>query len=233
MSRTLLLVEDDEHLRLTLAENLEDEGYTIHLAETGEAATEILERECVHLIILDIMLPGVDGYTLCQQIRAAGHEMPVLMLTARTLEDDIVRGLDAGADDYLAKPYRLRELLARVTALLRRGQRAPAEVPAERRERFGAYTFDRKAHTLTHDGRGEIALTRTEFDMLGFMLQHAGEALSRDDILDAVWGADVVVDPRTVDNFVSNLKKKLHWAPGCGFALLTVRGVGYRMVLEG
>lgn len=226
----VLLVEDDENLRLTLGDNLEDEGYEITLAETGEVALRALSERGFDLLILDIMLPGVDGYTLCSRIRAEGHGMPVLMLTARTLEDDIVRGLEAGADDYLAKPYRLRELLARVRALLRRG--AAATVSPDGPLRFGGYTFDRKARALRHEAHGEIGLTRTEFEMLGLFLDHPGEALSRDDILDAVWGADVVVDPRTVDNFVSNLKKKTHWREGCGFALLTVRGVGYRMELE-
>jgi DNA-binding response OmpR family regulator len=139
-----------------------------------------------------------------------------------------VRGFESGADDYLAKPYRLRELLARVDALLRRAgaRRAPAGL------RLGAVAIDREARTV-HDAAGaEVSLTRTEFDLLVFFVEQAGVALSRDTILDAVWGEDVVVDPRTVDNFVSNLKKKLDWRPDAGWALHAVRGVGYRLEID-
>lgn len=226
-AHSILIVEDDEHLRLTLADNLEDEGYHVHLAETGEAALALLDEHTCDLVILDIMLPGMDGYGVCRALRARERPARILMLTARSLEDDVVRGLEIGADDYLAKPYRLRELLARVKALLRRG--GGPEVSSVLR--FGPWRLDPEAR-IVQDDAGEIALTRTEFDMLHFLLRHPGRALSRDEILDAVWGADVVVDPRTVDNFISNLKKKLRWAPGCGFALQTVRGIGYRMILD-
>jgi DNA-binding response OmpR family regulator len=221
---TVLVVEDDESLRLALVDNLEDDGHRVRAAATGAEAWA--QRAEVDLVLLDVMLPDTDGYTLCRRLREEGHPARVLMLTARSLEDDLVRGLDAGADDYLAKPYRLRELLARVRALLRRGGGATGED-----RRFGRFVLERAARRVTDTENREQALTRTEFDLLLLFLDHPGRAWSRDAILDRVWGRDVVVDGRTVDNFVSNLKKKLGWDEGAGWAIRTVRGVGYRFEL--
>jgi len=232
----ILVVEDDENLRLGLCDNLRDEGYRVSEAATGPAGREAGLGGAYDVIILDIMLPGVDGYTICRDLRAAGVDAMILMLTARTLEDDLVLGLDAGADDFLPKPYRLRELLARVRALVRR-----RAAMVRGRDKTGTATadaslpgvaIDRAARTVAVGG-GPVSLTRTEFDLLCHLLDHAGEALSRDAILDAVWGRDVVVDPRTVDNFVSNLKRKLAWTAGATWAIATVRGVGYRLEIGG
>lgn len=223
----ILVVEDDENLRLALADNLRDEGYRVVVAASGAEAFSALEADAFDLVILDVMLPDTDGYAICDRVRASGVDAMVLMLTARTLEDDLVRGLDAGADDYLKKPYKLRELLARVRALLRRRGAAPQDVV-----RFAGFTLDRAARTLTSPDGGEVTLTRTEFDLLLFLVDGEGRALSRDAILDAVWGRDVHVDTRTVDNFVSSLKKKLGWTPQSAFSIRTVRGVGYRFELD-
>jgi DNA-binding response OmpR family regulator len=225
---TVLIVEDDENLRLTLADNLEDEGYSVdHFAMASAALSAARERD-YDVVILDIMLPDIDGYSVCRKLRKVGCRAGILMLTARTLEDDLVAGFDAGADDYLAKPYRLRELLARVGALLRRR----STPPASQEESLAGIRIDRRARKVIGRDGAPVELTRTEFDLLTFMFDHASEALSRERILEEVWGTDVVVDPRTVDNFVSSLKRKLHWEPGCGFALRAVRGVGYRLELE-
>jgi len=223
----ILVVEDDENLRVGLVDNLEDAGYAVHEASSGAEAEELWRRGDLDLVILDVMLPDTDGYRLCAARRAAGDAVPVLMLTARSLEEDVVRGLDAGADDYLAKPYRLGELMARVRALLRRsGGLASAA------ERFGDFTLDRAAHRVL-DARGrEVALTRTEYELLVHLLDHRGVALDRNAILDAVWGVDVIVEERTVDNFVSSLKKKLRWRADAAFRIRTVRGVGYRMEVD-
>lgn len=232
----VLVVEDDENLRITVADNLEDEGYRVRAVDRGRAALEVLEHERPDVVVLDIMLPDLDGYSVCRSLRQRGLASKVLMLTARTLEDDVVQGFDAGADDYLAKPYRLRELLARVRALLRRGSpRAGAAASA-----LPGFAIDRDARTVTSllgDGVGQgdgraVDLTRTEFDLLVFLVDNPGKALSRDTILERVWGGDVVVDPRTVDNFVSNLKRKLGWTAGCGYTIRAVRGVGYRLELD-
>ncbi len=234
MSERILVVEDDENLRLPLVDNLEDEGFQVEQASTGEAAIEAARRQIFDVIVLDIMLPGVSGYEVCKALRSEGSTAGVLMLTARSLEDDVVTGFDAGADDYLTKPYRLRELLARVRALLRRRGSVPVEVakPAETVVDLDGIQIDRSARTVLDPEGDPVELTRTEFDLLVFMFDHNGEALAREVILDKVWG-NVRVDPRTVDNFVSNLKKKLGWTKDRKFAFKAVRGVGYRLELEG
>lgn len=226
MSR-ILVVEDDENLRLALADNLEDEGHTVQTAGSVAEARAALASGDPDLIVLDIMLPDGDGYAVCSDYRAAGGAAMVLMLTARTLEDDLVRGFDAGADDYLAKPYRLRELLSRVSALLRRAGRAPVQAAAG----FCDIVIDTDAREVRTPA-GPVALTRTEFDLLRYFVDEQGKARSRNEILDAVWGADVIVDGRTVDNFVSSLKKKLGWRAEAGWRIRTVRGVGYRFEVD-
>lgn len=224
----ILIVEDEEHLRLALQDNLEHEGYAVSSVASGEEARAALEQADFDLLLLDIVLPDTDGYTLCREVRERGLPVRVLMLTARTLEDDLVRGFDAGADDYLAKPYRLRELLARVGALLRR-RREAATGRTEKDLVFAGWHIDIASRHLSHaDGRAPD-LTRTEFDLLTFLAHHRDQVVTRDQILAAVWGADVVVDTRTVDNFVSKLKSKLVWTPDSGYRIRTIRGVGYRM----
>lgn len=227
-SPLVLVVEDDENLRIALADNLQDEGYEVVAVDGGRAALEAAQQRPPALVVLDIMLPDLDGYSVCKALRQYGSTAKILMLTARTLEDDVVQGFDVGADDYLAKPYRLRELLARIRALLRRGATAPAPSARE----LPGFSIDRAARTVErNDGQG-IELTRTEFDLLVFLLDNPGTALTRERILDEVWGDGVVVDPRTVDNFVSSLKRKLGWRAGCGYAVRAVRGVGYRLELD-
>ena len=223
----ILIVEDDPHLRLALRDNLRDEGYDVAQAGSAREAEPLLRARAYDLLILDVMLPGEDGYSFCRRLRASGVQSMVLMLTARSLEDDIVRGFDAGAQDYLTKPYRLRELLARVGALVRRAGGAPPTVMS-----FAGFSLDLGKRTLSRADGSVIDLTRTEFDLLAFLLKHRDRALPRGEILDAVWGRDVIVDPRTVDNFVSNLKKKLGWTSASSFTIHTIRGVGYRMEIE-
>jgi len=234
MIERILVVEDDENLRLPLVDNLEDEGFEVAHASTGESAIELARTKTFDVIVLDIMLPGISGYEVCKALRAQGSSAGVLMLTARSLEDDVVTGFDAGADDYLTKPYRLRELLARVRALLRRRGGGSAEVAIKSSETtfdLDGVMIDRSARTVL-DTQGEpVDLTRTEFDLLVFMVAHRGEAMAREVILDKVWG-NVRVDPRTVDNFVSNLKKKLGWTKDRKFAFRAVRGVGYRLEFD-
>lgn len=223
----VLIVEDDENLRIGLVDNLENEGYRVHAVASGEEALTVVADRRFELFILDIMLPGIDGYSLCKKLRDAGVEAAVLMLTARNLENDLLRGFEVGADDYLAKPYRLRELLARVRALLRRKAIRPGGTLT-----LGEFTVDLTARRVTDGGGAELTFTRTEFDLLSLLLRRHSTALHRNDILDEVWGKDLVVDPRTVDNFVSSLKKKLHWTRKSPFRITSVRGVGYRLELD-
>jgi DNA-binding response OmpR family regulator len=223
---SILIVEDDAHLRIGLRDNLLDEGYDVAEAPSARDAEPLLAQREFNLLILDVMLPGEDGYSLCRRLRSQGVKSMVLMLTARSLEDDILRGFEAGAQDYLTKPYRLRELLARVRALVRRAGTPPPQVMT-----FSGFTLDLGRRAVTRQDGTDVELTRTEFDLLAFLLRHKDRALPRGEILDAVWGKDVVVDPRTVDNFVSSLKKKLGWTSASGFTIHTIRGVGYRMEL--
>jgi DNA-binding response OmpR family regulator len=230
MNSDILVIEDDENLRLALVDNLLDEGYRVRGAGSIAEALASIEEGKPDLMILDIMLPDGDGYTFCAERRADGDDTPIIMLTARTLEEDLLRGFRAGADDYVAKPYRLAEMLARVAAVLRRRSgEAPEPKPGKN---LGPFVIDRRARNVEGPD-GLVNLTKTEFDLLAFLLENEGCALTRDRILDAVWGEDIVVDTRTVDNFVSSLKKKLEWSEGCGWAITTIRGVGYRMELEG
>lgn len=217
----VLVVEDDSSLRLALSDNLEDEGYAVTAAPTLAEARRALKSTRFDVVVLDLMLPDGDGTGLCRELRKAGAGPRILMLTARTLEDDLVKGFEAGADDYLAKPYRLRELLARIGALARRGGAA-----AVTRHALGHFTVDETSRTVTGPD-GDVELTRKEFDLLVFLLRAGDAVAKREDILDAVWG-DVVVDTHTVDNFISSLKKKLR-ADQAGFELKTVRGVGFRI----
>lgn len=226
---SILVVEDDPNLRLGLRDNLENQGgYAVEEATNVREAREHLSKRSFHLILLDVMLPDGDGYSLCRSLRDEGVTTPVLMLTARTLEDDVVRGFDVGADDYLAKPYRLRELMARIRVLARRGATAP---PAPALLAFDRFKVDLESRRLLDAAGQGVELTRTEFDLLVYLLRNAGKALTRDQILASVWGEDVVVDAHTVDNFVSNLRKKLEWTHASRFEIRSVRGVGYRMDL--
>ncbi len=230
---TILIVEDDENLGLALRDNLEDEGFTVELCTTAQTGLLAYQRSPHHaLAILDLMLPDMDGYTLCRKLRAQGPALMIMMLTARTLEDDLERGFEAGADDYLTKPYRLRELLLRVKALLRRGG-TPESAALDAGLNFGCYTLDVSARKLATPGGRPVELTRTEFDLLVYLLRHRDRALTRAELLDEVWGKEVVVDERTVDNFVSSIKRKLDWKEHGGFQIRTIRGVGYRMEVEG
>lgn len=222
----VLVVEDDEHLRLALEDNLRDEGHDVVAAATLAQASTSAASHLPDVIVLDVMLPDGDGYRWCQAYRAGGGGARVLMLTARTLEDDVVRGFESGADDYLAKPYRLRELFARITALHRRGPSAAKPGVLD----VGAFTVD-TARREVRGPHGAVELTKKEFDLL-VVLAKAERVLSRDELLDAVWGEGVMVDPHTVDNFVGSLKKKLK-ADRPGFTLKTVRGVGFQLQREG
>jgi len=223
MENSILIVEDDENLQLVLKDNLQVANYQVEAVETGQLAQQSVERTVFDLIILDIMLPDTDGYQLCQHFRANNVKAMILMLTARSLEDDIVKGFEAGADDYLIKPYRLRELLMRVKALLRR--QATTQVIDFH---FSNFSVDMNSRSVSLKDNQDPQLTKKEFDLLHYFIANRNRALTRQQILDSVWGVNVVVDERTVDNFVSNLKKKLLWNSNSNYCFSSLRGVGYR-----
>jgi DNA-binding response OmpR family regulator len=178
------------------------------------------------LILLDIMLPEVNGFEVCRAVRAGGLEMPILMLTAKGQEEDIVLGLNLGADDYITKPFKMRELVARVNAFLRRKQSG-----ASQSHRFGEFELNMTAHRLYRQGR-EVELTAKEFGLLAYLVTHPGRAFSRENILNAVWGNSVMVTERSVDRCVTTLRAKLEPDPRRPGFIATVRDVGYRFAGE-
>lgn len=220
----LLVVEDEFPMRNALMEALQGEGYRVVAAEDGPSGLEKALSDHFDLILLDVMMPGLDGYTVCQTLRHHGRTVPVLMLTAKAQVDDRVNGLDAGADDYLVKPFSMKELLARVRALLRR--RLQEDVPEE--VRIGTTTVDLKRQQAASES-GSVSLSAKEFQMLRLLAAAAGEPVSRERFLDEVWGYNTWPTTRTVDNFVANLRAKLEPNPSAPRFLLTVRGVGYRL----
>jgi two-component system, OmpR family, response regulator MprA len=223
----LLVVDDEPALREALQSSLEFEGYQVVTANDGQAALEELARTPYDAVLLDVMMPRLDGLTACRRLRAAGDHVPVLMLTARDAVGDRVSGLDAGADDYLVKPFELDELLARVRALLRRGALSAGE--AEPTLSFGDLKMDPATREVTR-GERRLDLTRTEYLLMELFLAHPRQVLTRDQILAEVWGFDFEPSSNSLDVYVMYLRRKTE-AGGQSRLIHTVRGVGY--VLRG
>ncbi|HSM06054.1 MAG TPA: response regulator transcription factor [Longimicrobiales bacterium] len=222
----VLVVEDDAAILRGLRDNLAAESYDVTTAADGEAAYAALRKEEFDLVILDLMLPKLSGYEICQRARAEGIDVPILMLTARGTESDRVLGLDMGADDYVTKPFSVRELLARVRALLRRGRTSTA-VPEELT--LGGVTVDFRSFEATRAG-APIRLTRKEFGTLRYLAARRGEAVRRDELLKEVWHYKRLPTTRTVDNHVASLRAKIEDDPSEPAHLITVHGVGYKLV---
>jgi DNA-binding response OmpR family regulator len=221
----LLLVEDNADLAYGLRNNLEIEGHVVDTVETGEDALDHVRRRRPDLLVLDLMLPGLDGYQVLRRIRAEGHDMPVLILTARAQEADKVLGFRLGADDYVTKPFGVLEVMARVAALLRRATRQAALKPVER---FGAIAIDRDTRTVTRAGI-PVDLAPLEFDLLAALVARRGAAASRLELLRDVWGHSAAVVTRTVDTHIAELRRKLEDNPAQPAHILTVRKIGYRL----
>lgn len=226
----ILVVDDEASITEFVSYNLHKEGYTVDIAGDGTDALEKTHHETYDLYILDVMLPGMDGYELCRRIRATSNA-PVLFLSARDTELDKVVGLEIGGDDYLAKPFGVRELIARVKALLRR---APAETPAEEVHdeviTASGVRIDEGTHAATSES-GPIDLTPREFELLATLMRHAGKVLSRDQLLRDAWGWEYLVETKTVDTHVKRLRDKLESAEVDPSLIETVRGYGYRFKL--
>jgi DNA-binding response OmpR family regulator len=218
----VLIIEDDPTMLRGLADNYRYEGYKVVTAADGRRGLDEALDGRPDLVILDIMLPKVNGYEICRLVRKAGLDMPIIMLTAKGQESDIVLGLNLGADDYVTKPFSIKELLARSAAFLRRRRQGQQDV-----RHFGDFTLDVASRRLTCAGE-EIALTPKEFALLAYMAAKAGRALTRDDILRAVWGYSVFVTSRSVDRCVNTLRKKIEADPARPRLLTTVREIGYR-----
>jgi two-component system response regulator MprA len=217
----ILIAEDDEQVRRSLERALRFEGFRVSGAADGEAALEATGRERPDAIVLDVMMPGLDGLQVCRRLRAGGDRVPILMLTARAAVSDRVAGLDAGADDYLVKPFALEELLARLRALLRRAERGPEDGALQ----YADLVVDPAARTARR-GERAIDLTKTEFDLLELLIRNAGLVLARDVIYERIWGYDFETTSNPLDVYVGYLRRKLE-AGGEPRLLQTVRGVGY------
>jgi DNA-binding response OmpR family regulator len=221
-SETILIIEDDATMLRVLKDNLEYSGMTVKTASDGEAGLERAVDVRPDLILLDIMLPRINGYEVCRLLREEGVDTPIIMLTAKGQESDIVLGLNLGADDYVTKPFSMSELLARIKAMLRRKGREDSTVL-----RFREWELDRTAHRLMRDGR-EVKLTPKEFSLLRFFAEHEGRALTREEILRSVWGSGIHVNTRSVDRCVTTLREKIEREPHRPALIRTIRDIGYR-----
>jgi DNA-binding response OmpR family regulator len=234
MSEIILVVEDEPSLQETLAYNLEKQGYRVETAGDGRTALDLARRLRPDLIVLDIMLPALDGIEVCKTLRRESFSSPILMLTARDDEIDRVVGLEIGADDYLTKPFSMRELLARIKAQLRRTQLVREELdklktsaPAQDSITFGNLIVNRMRREVLLN-EAVVALKPQEYDLLLFFAEHRGQMLSREFILERVWGWDYIGDSRTVDVHVRWLRQKIEADPAIPERIVTVRGGGYR-----
>jgi DNA-binding response OmpR family regulator len=224
MSTRILTVEDDERIRTSVRLALEDEGWIVDEADSGERAVELFQAAPADVVLIDIMLPGIDGFELCRTLRRTS-DVPIVMVTARNDTHDVVAGLEAGADDYLTKPFAPKELSARIRALLRRMRPA---MPQHARLTFGDLEFIPDEGKVTIAGN-EVALTKTEFRLLCVLAGNPGGVFSREDLLDKVWGYDYFGDGRLVDVHVRRLRTKVETDPAEPRHVVTVRGLGYRL----
>jgi two-component system, OmpR family, alkaline phosphatase synthesis response regulator PhoP len=225
----ILVVDDEEHLAAGIRENLEAEGYRTEVAHDGAAGLARLRAEPFDLVVLDVMMPNMDGIELCAQLRREGRQTPVLFLTVKGDVADRVRGFEAGGDDYLAKPFHLQELLLRVAAILRRSSWYQASNAALT---FGGNRIDFQTYEARAWDGTEHALTHKEAMILKALSERAGSIVTREEILDRVWGYEVFPSTRTIDNFIVRLRKRFERNPEAPAHFHTVRGVGYRFTVE-
>jgi len=227
MAKKVLIVEDEPGILMSLQDEFASEGYAVQTAGRGDVALELARKHSPDLIILDIMLPVLDGYEVCKRLRAGGDSTPIIMLTVKDKELDKILGLELGADDYVTKPFSLRELTARAKAVLRRSEEREKDL---NRYGFGEVRLDFKTYEATRKGR-RIDLTPLEFHMLKLLIQKKGQALTRDDFLDRIWGEDnVSVSFRTVDSHIANIRRKIEDDPSRPKHILSIRSVGYKFV---
>lgn len=234
----ILIVEDEKHLADGLRYNLEAEGYNVDAVSDAESAFELLNRRPrdYDVMVLDVMLPGMDGFTLASKLRSQGQFLPILMLTARGQAEDVLRGFEAGADDYLPKPFELAVLIARIHALLRRRDWFRRDKQVKVDDKFDTEAFEFAGRKIDfdalelHSGSQKVQLTLMEAELLRYLIDHDGKIVSRNAILEEVWGLREDTDTRAIDNFIVRLRKYIEDEPSRPKHLLTVRGVGYKFV---
>ncbi|MGE0450525.1 MAG: response regulator transcription factor [Vicinamibacterales bacterium] len=224
--RSVLVVEDEQQMRAMLQDNLEFDGYRVTAVGTGEEALEEMSRAAYCLVLLDVMLPGISGLEVCRRLRTQGTRVPVIMLTARTQESDRVTGLDVGADDYVSKPFSVRELLARVRAQVRRDDWHGATADEFS---FGDVRILLRQRLVLRKGR-RVPLSAREFELLRYLIAHRNEVVSREQLLRDVWGYHELSITRTVDNYVAKLRTQLEVRPHTPRYIVTVHGSGYQLI---
>lgn len=228
MSKTILVIEDEESIRMALEDDLTLEGFQVAGAADGVQGLIMAKEKAYDLIILDLMLPRIDGIEVCKELRKANIPTPIIMLTAKSQEIDKILGLELGADDYVTKPFSPRELLARIKAILRRARQIELQLEIFQ---FGDFKVDFKQMQTTKRGK-PVYLTALEYELLHFFIKHKNEVVSRDLILDQVWGEDVFVTSRTVDTHVANLRRKIEDDQAHPKFIVGVRGAGYKFVIS-
>nr|WP_286207939.1 response regulator transcription factor [Clostridium caldaquaticum] len=221
----ILIVDDEEHIQELIKFNLENNGYRVICASNGMEALKLAKSEKPDLVLLDLMLPGIDGYDVCKEIRRENSisNMPIIMITAKSEELDKILGLELGADDYMTKPFSVRELLARVKALLRRTSTQAIDMSYK----FDNITVDFEKHEVTKEGK-KIDLTLKEFEVLELLIKNKGRVITREFLLDKVWGYEYIGETRTVDVHIRHLRQKIEVDDKCPKYIETIRGVGYR-----
>lgn len=229
MSYSILIVEDEPNMRLGLKDNLEFEGYAVDLAEDGAAGLEKILNKSYDLIIMDVMMPRMSGLDACRKAREAGIEAPILLLTAKSEEVDKVIGLELGADDYVTKPFSLRELIARIKAILRRASLRKEPVTRSNEAKIGRLTVNFDTYT-SNDDHGQVRMSHKEYAILQYLMSHKNETVSRYDLLEKVWGYEESPTTRTVDNFIVKLRQKVEADPNDPRIILTVHGTGYKLI---
>jgi DNA-binding response OmpR family regulator len=225
----ILIVEDEKPMLMGLRDNLEFEGYEVDIAEEGDTGLKKIMENSYDLVVLDVMLPNMSGFDVCREARSKGVSTPIILLTAKGEEIDKVLGLELGADDYMTKPFSLRELLARIKAVLRRVTPEEKDVGKEEELNVGRLQVNYSSYEAFVED-APIRMSHKEFDFLRYLWDHRNQVVSRDDLLDNVWGTDYIPSSRTVDNFILKLRQRVEKDPNNPKIILTVHGVGYKLV---
>lgn len=228
--KKILIAEDEPNMRIGLKDNLEFEGYEVTLAEDGMEAYSNLRQNFYDLLILDVMMPKMSGFDVCKKIRAEGIKTPVIFLTAKGEEIDKILGLEIGADDYITKPFSLRELLARIKAILRRTEEAGTAAADEKNVSIGKLQINFKSYTATENGK-PVQMTHREYEIIHLLWVNRNKTVSRDELLNKIWGYDENPSTRTVDNFIVKIRQKIETDANHPQIILTVHGIGYKMVI--
>ncbi len=229
----ILIVEDEEAMRNGLKDNLEFEGYETETAEDGKIGLSKINNNQYDLIIMDVMMPNLSGFEVCKKIRAAGNKTPVILLTARGEEIDKILGLELGADDYITKPFSVRELIARIKAVLRRTENTNVEI-SDKHDDFlilGRLKLD-FVNYAAYENENEVSMTHREFELIKYLYSRKNQTVSRDDLLKNIWDQNVFTTTRTIDNFIVKLRQKMEEDPNHPKIILTVHGIGYKMIAK-